>query len=784
MKAEKKDPPVFLVGSNICFKVNKQQAGSEEISYNVEKPDGTFVPLVTELNDSDKTTVKATYTPDVIGMHSLKMYSSGKEISTSPVLFMVEPDLVDTSEKLASPSDFKPTSFSPNFCECDVLKMEKKNPPTFVVGSNVCFEVNKRQVGGEKVSYKVEKPDGTPMMLPIEQADSDHPTVKATYIPEVIGMHSVRVYSSNNEIPESPLPFEVKPARNQLYGKSISLNLDLVGTSEEELTCRFIEKDSKLQYKGKISKIGKDKYNFSFFPKDVGLYSLYIKDRGIKRGPIIIRYGQPASPSNLEPIVDSPTFSVCDVMKVEKKDPPVFLVGSNICFEVNKQQAGSEEISYNVEKPDGTFVPLVTELNDSDKTTVKATYTPDVIGMHSLKVYSSGKEIPTSPLPFKVEPAPVQPIGKPISLNLDLADTSEKDLNCYFIHKDSNISYEGKVAKIGRDRYNFSFSPKDSGPYSLYINDNGIKKGPIDIYYGQPASPSDVRHASYSPTFGECDVLKIKKEDPPTFVVGSNVSFEVNKMQAGGEQISYKLEKPDGTPLMLVTEQADSDEPTVKATYIPEVIGMHSMRVYSSGKEILESPLPFKVKPAPVQPLGKPISLNFDLAGTSEKDLKCHFIHKETNIQYKAKIAKIARDKYNMSFSPTVSPSLPKSLVSTLSLSMTRVLKRAQSSLAMVRPLLWTPNTPDVIGMHSLKMYASGKEIPTSPLPFKVEPAPDQSIGKPISLNLDMVGASEKLASQSDIKPANYSPTFCECDVLKIEREDPPTYVVGSNVCF
>ena len=406
MKAEKKDPPVFLVGSNICFKVNKQQAGSEEISYNVEKPDGTFVPLVTELNDSDKTTVKATYTPDVIGMHSLKMYSSGKEISTSPVLFMVEPDLVDTSEKLASPSDFKPTSFSPNFCECDVLKMEKKNPPTFVVGSNVCFEVNKRQVGGEKVSYKVEKPDGTPMMLPIEQADSDHPTVKATYIPEVIGMHSVRVYSSNNEIPESPLPFEVKPARNQLYGKSISLNLDLVGTSEEELTCRFIEKDSKLQYKGKISKIGKDKYNFSFFPKDVGLYSLYIKDRGIKRGPIIIRYGQPASPSNLEPIVDSPTFSVCDVMKVEKKDPPVFLVGSNICFEVNKQQAGSDEISYNVEKPDGTFVPLVTELNDSDKTTVKATYTPDVIGMHSLKVYSSGKEIPTSPLPFKVEPAP------------------------------------------------------------------------------------------------------------------------------------------------------------------------------------------------------------------------------------------------------------------------------------------------------------------------------------------------------------------------------------------
>ena len=92
--------------------------------------------------------------------------------------------------------------------------------------------------------------------------------------------------------------------------------------------------------------------------------------------------------------------------------------------------------------------------------------------------------------------------------------------------------------------------------------------------------------------------MKIKKEDPPTFVVGSNVSFEVNKKQAGGDQISYKVEKPDGTPMMLMTEQADSDEPTVKATYIPEVIGMHSMRVYSSGKEILESPLPFKVKPA------------------------------------------------------------------------------------------------------------------------------------------------------------------------------------------
>ena len=111
----------------------------------------------------------------------------------------------------------------------------------------------------------------------------------------------------------------------------------------------------------------------------------------------------------VKPVGDSPSFCACDVTKAEKRDPPVFLVGSNICFEVNNQQAGSDKISYNVEKPDGTFVLLVTELNDSDKTTVKATYTPDVIGMHSLKVYASGKEIPMSPLPFKVEPAPVQP---------------------------------------------------------------------------------------------------------------------------------------------------------------------------------------------------------------------------------------------------------------------------------------------------------------------------------------------------------------------------------------
>ena len=35
------------------------------------------------------------------------------------------------------------------------------------------------------------------------------------------------------------------------------------------------------------------------------------------------------------------------------------------------------------------------------------------------------------------------------------------------------------------------------------------------------------------------------------------------------------IEKPDKTPVPLVIEEADSDEPTAKATYIPEVIGMH-----------------------------------------------------------------------------------------------------------------------------------------------------------------------------------------------------------------
>lgn len=237
------------------------------------------------------------------------------------------------------------------------------------------------------------------------------------------------------------------------------------------------------------------------------------------------------------------------------------------------------------------------------------TFVPKEPGTHWLHVRKSGKEIPESPFPIKVEPAkPKDVVGSPCDVPVDVENVKPEDLPklTATLKRPGSKTEEPVEPKITSDgNLSVSFIPKSPGEHLITV-----KKRNKSI----PGSPFSVMVTASEPA---CDIGK------PSSVPLENVPCkDLPKLDAGLLRPGSKIEEP-------ITIKKTSDD-NLYAPFIPHEEGPHQINVRKNGKPVPDSPYTVDVPPKDekipvdeVYPVERPCDVALDVPSVNvPKDFK------------------------------------------------------------------------------------------------------------------------------------------------------------------
>ena len=541
----------------------------------------TVKPRTDQQKNSELT---ATATGEKSGVHNLRVSKSGAvfEALFSPPTadrFTIQANL--GSEPVPhTPFDVVYTTAVAKPAEVKIIHLESI-PQLLQVDKPIHFAVDTRLAGEGKLNISADPPPGSERPKLKAKANSEEPRIiDITYTPTTGGKHVVKTMWAGEEVPQSPLSFDVESVQLYPNGKPVALELNTEADRARELESFAIHQETGTKYRVKISKVSKGKFRFSFQPKSPGLYGVHVllKKKEITSSPLYIRYEGPARPEAV----------------VIRDTPETAYLKETYTFTVDTSNAGSSELQVNIIPPSKGKDGELRIVNNKDKT-FTVNHTPIVVGDHQFQIFWAGRQLPgrlTHIDVTKRQPivrnslagrVNVVRVGQLVSLhvtNISKDEDKEKDFLQVVLSALENDKDKATVVKQQDGTYLISFTPSQADDYTLSVklHNEHIDQSPFYIKAVDDAALS----SAFKHPQGVCH------SDVET---GHAVNVVIPKREEDdASEYTVSVDGPEGPCDATISDQLMS---SFGVNFLPPVAGDYLCHIKKGDKEIENSP--FKV---------------------------------------------------------------------------------------------------------------------------------------------------------------------------------------------
>lgn len=327
------------------------------------------------------------------------------------------------------------------------------------------------------------------------------------------------------------------------------------------------------------------------------------------------------------------------------------VVGAPANFTVETFSAGKGVVDVEIEGPNREVEKADVRFNNDKNLTYTISYIPKAEGVHKVTVKYSGRDIPKSPFPVKVEghagdaskvkvtgPG-IQPTGvtikKPTFFDILTKDAGRGVPEVIIIDPANHkTSVAAKVRQLEEDTWRCEYVTALQGLHSVNV-----------FYAGTPIpnSPFPVKVAPLS------DARKVRVSgrglQATGIRVGDDADFKIHTEGAGEGVPEVRVIGPGGMNQNVMQSKVDGN--TYECHYYPAKEGRYVVMVTFSGQEVPKSPFEVKVGPKKessivaygpglssgvigypaafvVETNGETGALGFTVAGPSQAEIECH----------------------------------------------------------------------------------------------------------------------------------------------------------------
>ena len=601
--------------------VDCSEGGVGKLAVVVENPETDQVDNVTVTPKPDgQYLVK--FTPEKMGCYDIFINWNGNKIKNSPYVCRVSDPLscIARGPGLASAILGRPTTFDvdtfhagPGNLTAEIFGPSHpvKVKLTSQVGSIYSYQYIPRQSG----SYHIEiKWDGFQIAGSPFTIHPNEPTIASSCF--------VREWPMERSVVNKPISIVVDTTESGEANHCVTAVAQ--GPSREE-TCEIVPIEN-----------GARVYSVTFYPKEVGEYSLEIS------------YGGSAIP-------DSPLhFTVNDPSKcvVNLEEEKRFVVGKTVSFQVSTFDAGEGNLFAIVSSENEEFLCNVVENNSGGFT---VSFIPKEVGKHEVLLRFDGKTFLDSPLSIDVTgenfgdiviSKPALPKNTRYYLVNQLIEVSmyapDRDHNAFKIFGiGTEMGAQPSVLVLeqaGEHNYTIKFKAAFPDDYRICIKyeDSDLPQSPLVLVVRQPPCADKV--FSFDP------VVPLKIGQPVELV------FDTSQAGEGGmENLSADICTDPDIKVMYNVERVAED--LYRMIFIPRKEGVYTVNVFWYGAPVNGSPYTIDFKEEQKKPK---VAIEFEPELEYRSVLTASASGQNTAVEPDVKVQQFVRGKYQISFSPNV----------------------------------------------------------------------------------------------------------------------------------
>uniref|UniRef100_A0A0L8H0B8 Calponin-homology (CH) domain-containing protein n=1 Tax=Octopus bimaculoides TaxID=37653 RepID=A0A0L8H0B8_OCTBM len=515
----------------VSFCIDTTEAGIADLEVSIQRPDGTFVKPI--IHDNGDGTFNVTYTPEDLGVYTIKIKFGGVEIPTSPI-------------KACS----KPTG---DASKCKITKGTEK---TVMVKKETVITVDASQAGTGKVTCRIRDSNGHD--IDIDIIENPDETFSIQFTPQFPGTYSISIQFGGQSIPDGKYQVEVddiiKPVKvDEVQSAPAPYHpLDFcipVGPVFNFVSGHIITPSGKKVYP-KIEDNKNGTVGVRYQPTEAGLHELHIQ-------------------YNNEPVYGSPFHFHVDAInsgQVTAHGPGLThgVVNESAVFTIVTKDAGAGGLSLSIEGPSKATINCV----DNKDGTCTVSYLPTAPGEYCITVKFADSNISGSP--FKPKITPSEPrrraqisVGSSSEVSLKVTETDITNLTA-MIKTPSGKEEPCILKKLSNGHLGISFTPHEVGEHlvNVYRNGQHIASSPFRIYVGEGE-------------LGNAGKVKVTGRGIVEGMANQVNEFTVNTKEAGYGGLSLSIEGPSKADI----ECKDNDDGTCGVTYKPTEPGTYIINI-------------------------------------------------------------------------------------------------------------------------------------------------------------------------------------------------------------
>ncbi|XP_036366037.1 filamin-A isoform X2 [Octopus sinensis] len=654
----------------VSFCIDTTEAGIADLEVSIQRPDGTFVKPI--IHDNGDGTFNVTYTPEDLGVYTIKIKFGGVEIPTSPI-------------KACS----KPTG---DASKCKITKGTEK---TVMVKKETVITVDASQAGTGKVTCRIRDSNGHD--IDIDIIENPDETFSIQFTPQFPGTYSISIQFGGQSIPDGKYQVEaVDSADYEVY----------LETKEKVLCPQPVVDDIIKPVKVDEVQSAPAPYHpldfcipvgpvFNFVSGHIITPSgkkVYPKIEDNKNGTVGVRY-QPTEAGlhelhiqyNNEPVYGSPFHFHVDAInsgQVTAHGPGLThgVVNESAVFTIVTKDAGAGGLSLSIEGPSKATINCV----DNKDGTCTVSYMPTAPGEYCITVKFADSNISGSP--FKPKITPSEPrrraqisVGSSSEVSLKVTETDITNLTA-MIKTPSGKEEPCILKKLSNGHLGISFTPHEVGEHlvNVYRNGQHIASSPFRIYVGEGE-------------LGNAGKVKVTGRGIVEGMANQVNEFTVNTKEAGYGGLSLSIEGPSKADI----ECKDNDDGTCGVTYKPTEPGTYIINIKFADVHVPGSPFSVKIGGEPSSRITERITRHREAADITHIGSQCELSLKIPGTS-----------PFDMTASVT-SPSGVTEVCDVISLN------DCHYSIKFV---------PKEMGVHTVSVKHKDMHIPGSPFEFTVGP--------------------------------------------------------------
>ncbi|KAK7485457.1 hypothetical protein BaRGS_00023267, partial [Batillaria attramentaria] len=644
------------------FTISCGSAPTEHIAIDIKDPDDNNVPY--ELTSDSAGDLQVTYTPRVVGDHTINVQYSGQAVAGSPFTAKAYNAGAIIVTPLADGFVGQPLSF-----DIDVREAGEGQLQIMVNNGNIANEVDPKETGVYAIQF-----------VPLEP-----------------GQQKVDILFNDEPLPLSPLTCNCQALEASVIGLSEMVAVDRATAftvqsqamssvgSEVIVLCPNGQKVAP-----KLTGHGSPNLTVEYVPREVGTYVVSVNLAGtpIKGSPFRVKTFDPSKVkvSRIpEGIVGVPSKFTVDAsaagegtmeiavsangrnipnqahsigsgspFKVEFLDASQMSasgdgLGLIPChrhtdFLVHTPAANLKDLTVDITGPDGRNVPA--RMRDMGNGSYKVDWTPSAVGNHRVQIEYAGVPIGGSPYSVQVFDASLVRVsnisqgflGKPVTFSLDASDAGDGNLE---IHVTADGESVPNYVRQERDaNFRVTFTPQRPSRHKVNITFNGE---PV------PGSP-------FSCVVMDTDSVSLTGDGLRMAPANTKTSFKVDPKGAGDFDLRAWVVSPSGHDVPVrITGNPHS---AFRVDYTPVDVGTHKVYVEYGGMEVRGSPFDVEVfDPALVRVnspgrayLNKPIYFYLDSSMAGQGKLEAEI--KSRGAVIPSQLREVGGGRSEMTFTP------------------------------------------------------------------------------------------------------------------------------------